>query len=283
MNIIILICVTAAIVFQSVAKKQYNTYTGGKGAYIFNSVTTLTAAIFFLLTDKGGFQFRFALIPYILGFAVCYGSAILFSFLAIREGFMSLTSLATSYSLIIPTLYGLLFLKEKAGALLVIGLVFLFLSLFLVNGKKGASSGLTVKWLIFALLAFLGNGLCSTVQTAQQRAFSGEYKSEFMIIALLILAVFFGIIAAVKEKEVLRLCINKSWITLLNGTANGFTNLFVMVLSRRMPASIMFPVISGGGLILTSLISIFIYKEKLSKRQYIGLILGTVSVVLMNI
>ena len=283
MNAIILICVTAAIAFQSVAKKQYNVATLGKGAYIFNSLTTFTAAIFFIFTDKGGFQFTSALIPYILSFAVCYGSAVLFSFLAIREGFMSLTSLATSYSLIIPTIYGLVFLGEKAGALLIIGIVFLLCSLFLVNAKKG-NSGITAKWLLFALLAFFGNGLCSTVQTAQQKAFLGEYKSEFMIIALLILAVFFGILAFINERKDFKICIKKNWITLLNGAANGFTNMFIMVLvSRGMSASIMFPVISGGGLILTCLISIFIYKEKLTLKQYIGLALGTASVILMNI
>lgn len=283
MNAIILILVTAAIVSQSVAKKHYNVSTGGQGAFLFNSITTFTAAVFFLFTDKGGFQFTPLLIPYVLGFAVCYGSAVLFSFLAIREGFMSLTSLATSYSLIIPTLYGLLFLNEKAGALLLIGLALLFCSLFLVNGKKG-SSGITFKWLVFALLAFLGNGLCSTVQTAQQRTFNGEYKSEFMITALLILAVFYGVLALIKERKVLVSCFKKSYVTVLNGAANGFTNLFVMVLvSRGMAASIMFPVISGGGLILTSLISIFVYKERLSARQYIGLALGTVSVILMNV
>ena len=70
----------------------------------------------------------------------------------------------------------------------------------------------------------------------------------------------------------------------LNGIANALVNLLVMVLvSKGMAASIMFPVISGGGIVLTTLVAIFIYKEKLSVNQYIGLLLGTVSVVLMNI
>lgn len=284
MNVLLLIAVMASMLFQSIAKKQYNIRTKNTGAFIFNALTTLSAGIFFLCTDSSGFQFDFALIPYILGFAVSYGSAVMFSFLAIRDGAMSLTSLATSYSLIIPTIYGLLFLNESAGVFLFIGLILLLCSLFLVNSKK-SDSPITFKWLIYALLAFLGNGLGSTIQTAQQNRFEGQYKSEFMILALVILSIFFFTLSLIKEKADNKACLKSNFLLMiLNGAANGFTNLFVMILvSRGMPASIMFPVISGGGIIFTSLVSIFVYKEKLSAKQYIGLLLGTASVVFMNI
>lgn len=284
MNVLLLIAVIASMLFQSIAKKQYNIRTKNTGAFIFNALTTLSAGIFFLCTDSDGFQFDFALIPYILGFAASYGSAVMFSFLAIREGAMSLTSLATSYSLIIPTIYGLLFLNESAGVFLFIGLILLLCSLFLVNSKK-SDSPITLKWLVFALLAFLGNGFGSTIQTAQQNRFEGQYKSEFMILALAILSIFFFTLSLIKEKADNKACFKSNFpLMLLNGAANGFTNLFVMILvSRGMPASIMFPVISGGGIIFTSLVSIFVYKEKLSAKQYIGLLLGTASVVFMNI
>lgn len=55
-------------------------------------------------------------------------------------------------------------------------------------------------------------------------------------------------------------------------------NMFVMVLTGRMPALVMFPLISAIGTILTVLISVFYYKEKLSKRQVIGFLAGVLSV-----
>ena len=45
----------------------------------------------------------------------------------------------------------------------------------------------------------------------------------------------------------------------------------------------MFPVISGGGIVLTFLISLFNHKEKLSKWQLIGSGLGLISVVLLKL
>lgn len=284
MNILLLIAVMVSMLFQSIAQKQYNKRSGNNGTYLFNAICTLSAAILFLCTDENGFDFETALIPYVIGFAVAFGSAILFTFLAIREGSLSFTSLATSYSLIIPTLYGLLFLNESAGLFLYIGITLLVCSLFLINNRKDDGK-FSLKWCIFVLLAFLGNGLCSTVQTAQQLRFAGQYKSEFMIAALLMLSVFFLILSIIKERADIPHCLKRAALFMvLTGVANGLVNLFVMTLvSRGMAASIMFPVISGGGIVLTTLVSVIFYKEKLCGKQYLGLLLGVTSVVCMNL
>ena len=64
---------------------------------------------------------------------------------------------------------------------------------------------------------------------------------------------------------------------------NGVCNFLVMILAVKMDASIMFPVMSAGGIVVTGLVSVFIYKEKLSRGQYAALVLGITSVVRMNI
>ena len=50
-----------------------------------------------------------------------------------------------------------------------------------------------------------------------------------------------------------------------------------------MDASILFPSISGGGIVLGFLLSTFVYKERLSRIQYIGYAIGTASVIILNI
>lgn len=59
-------------------------------------------------------------------------------------------------------------------------------------------------------------------------------------------------------------------------------NLFVMILTGLMPVSLMYPLISAGGIIVTYIVSKFFYKESLTKAQLIGFILGIGSVVLLN-
>ena len=67
------------------------------------------------------------------------------------------------------------------------------------------------------------------------------------------------------------------------GTLNGVLNLFVMLLSARMAVSLIFPLISAGGLVVTYLVSRFLYKEKLTKQKFAGFVLGAAAVVFLNI
>ena len=70
---------------------------------------------------------------------------------------------------------------------------------------------------------------------------------------------------------------------LICGIMNGMVNLFVMILAGLMPVSLMFPLISSGGIIVTYVVSRFFYKESLTKAQFIGFIFGIGSVILLNI
>ena len=267
---------------QSISKKEYNRRLSG-GSFVFSAVATLIAGLFFLIMGIGSFSYQGEMLVYSLLFAVSYAMATVCSFFAIANGPLSLTSLVSQYSLIIPTFYGLLFLDEKVGKWLVIGLVLLFASILLINVTKGGEK-ITLKWAIFASLAFLGNGMCSTVQKAQQIAFDGAGKNEFMSIALFIATVGMLIFVAIWEKKEAAVNVKKGigWIALC-GIANAVVNLFVMILSNSIPASIMFPLISAGGIIMSALVSIFVYKEKLTPLQITGLVLGTASVIFLNI
>ena len=67
------------------------------------------------------------------------------------------------------------------------------------------------------------------------------------------------------------------------GLANGLSNMLVIMCAVLLNASVMYPIISAGGIVISSLVSIFAYREKLSTPQYIGLFLGIGAVVLCSI
>ena len=282
-NAIFLSCAVLGISAQNVIKKIYNGKVSGRGVLIFGGVSVLSACLFFLFAS--GFELRFdsGVLPYAFGFAASYGTAIVTGVLAIRWGALSLSSLITSFSLIIPTFYGLIFLDESVSVLFWVGFSCLAVSLFLINAKSGEIK-ITLRWVVAVSLAFFGNGVCSAVQNSQQRSFAGEYKNELMIIALSTVAVILFIAAAFAERREALPCIKRGgYLMVLCGVANGAVNLFVMLLATRMNASLMFPIISGGGIVLTWAVSRFIYKEKLSVAQNVALVLGILAVVLMNL
>ena len=49
-------------------------------------------------------------------------------------------------------------------------------------------------------------------------------------------------------------------------------------LSGVIDSVIFFPVVNGGGLVLTTLASLLIFKERLRGKQWIGILLGIASV-----
>lgn len=282
MNVFYLISIILGVAFQNIIRKPYTQKTSRKGVYFFGLLSSLAAMLFFIITSNG-FEWNKGLVVYSVFFALSYIVGTVFNLAAVAYGSLSLTTLIISYSLMVPTIYGLIFLNDPIGVGLFPGLTLLAASLFLIN-PKSADTPLTPKWIICVFLAFIGNGMCSVVQKMQQVAFNGAYKNEFMILALAMVVLILSLFVIIKERKEIKVFAKSGWhLALACGVANGIVNLFVMILSGIMPVSLMFPMISAGGIIITYLASRFFYKEKLTKTQFVGFIIGIVSVVFLNV
>lgn len=210
-----------------------------------------------------------------------YGAALLGNNNALKTGSLSITALIMQCSLIVPTLYGIVLLKETIGVLGWIGIVLLLLALFLVNFSNEKVK-ISAKWLIWITIGFFGNGMCSVVQKKQQIKFDGGYKNEFMIIALLVVFVAFSVMGAVKSNGLKKDIKNSSLYALVHGVSNGAVNLLIMILIALMPTAIVYTTVSAGSMAAIFIVSLTIYKEKLTKTQTLGYLCGILSVILLN-
>ena len=269
---------------QGYCQKKYscNSEQNKISIYSFNLMLVISAMLFFVPQIGKEFNINAELLIYSLCFAAAYFCAVIFTIFAIKEGSLSLTSLLSSYSLIIPTMFGALFLNEEFGITKKVGIVILLISLFFIgNIKKGER--VSKKWFVYVGLLFLGNGLCSTVQRLYQIKNGGANKAEFMIIALVMIVVAMIILILVTEKKVsIPKVKNGGIFAIFCGLANGAVNMLTMIMAKY-PATIVYPTISAGGIVLTFILSKFIFKEKLSRNQYIGFVTGIISVIVLNI
>ena len=275
---------TAAVVFaagQNVAKKSYQHKTERSTMFFFPLVASLTALLLFVLLSKFQLCFTLDLLPYSIGFAVSYACALCGSVLAMKYGSMAITLLASSYSLVIPTLYGVTVLRETMDALMIVGFVALLISLFLIR-KPARHEKLDGKFFLCLVLSFFGNGFCSVVQKMQQIASAGKQKSEFMILSLGLCVLFLLIgVLAKKEKP---LSPRTEWpFGILCGACNGLMNYSVLVLTGLLPNVILYPSISAGGVVVGFLIATLGYKERLCTRQYAGYAMGLISILLLSV
>lgn len=292
---LLVVCVITAAI-QSPLKKIYQNKTG-KGVFLFSAMISFVAALFFGVGSLvgGDVSFELALLPYSVGFAVCYGVCIITGVLALGLGSLALTSLFASYSLIFPTLYGLLFWDNPVFLSQAIGLVFLLVSLYLTNmgnKKKGdegeavqEKKGFSLKWLVCVILMAVSNGGCAILQQEQQRQFEGAYKNEFMFVALMIVVVALLVVVLLRERKDAGECLRLGAVpAVLTGLCNGLTNLLVMVIANVMiPAFIFFPIVSAGGLVISYVLSVTCFKERFSTTQKVGILLGLVALVLLNL
>ena len=184
--------------------------------------------------------------------------------------------------MIIPTFYGVFFQHDDLDTVKIIGLILLFVSLYFVGGVKN-TGGVTKKWIFYIILAFAGSGMCSTIQKMYQLKSGGDFKAEFMIIALTVIAVVSIILTLVKEKKIpIPTFRNGGGLAIGVGIANALVNVFVMMLAKY-PASIVFPTIQGGGMVLIYIVSKFCFKEKLNVNQNVGFCIGVLSLIFLNI
>lgn len=291
------VCVVTCTI-QSPFKKLYQKKSD-KGTFLFVAMISLAAAFFFAGACLfRGFSFEWGALPYSLLFAFALATCNFTSVLALRYGSLALTSLISSYSLMIPTIYGFLRFGEHVYVSQLIGIAFLVVSLYMTNMAKkkpvgdtqdqdakaeGKKSTFTL-WLIMAVAMALSNAMCTIVQREEQVRFHGAYKNEFMLIALLISFTVMLTVGIIRERRDLKTVMKLGAVpALLTGAANGATNLLVMIVTATIATSIFYPVISGGGMVLAYIISVTLFKEKFTTMQKIGILLGVMSLLFLNI
>ena len=62
------------------------------------------------------------------------------------------------------------------------------------------------------------------------------------------------------------------------GVCIAFNNVINLFLVGVMPSAVFFPVVNVGGLLLSILASLALFREKLSKKQWLGLAAGILAI-----
>lgn len=269
--------------FGNVITKSVLRKTDGRGQFFFGFLKTVCAMLIYAITCKS-FAWSWELALYASLFAIAYVLAVIFMHLAVACGPLSLTTLLISYHLIMPAFFGLFFLEEPLGAGLIPGLLLLIVSFFLTNYHKGEGSRITFKWIVYVLLAFLGNGMGAIVLKMQQIRFEGTCRNELMLLSMAIAAIPLLLFALKKEREDIPTVTKVAWLpALLGGGVSGVAALLELALLGLMPLSIYYPTKAAGGIVVTYIAARLLYKEKLSRVQFAGFLIGIASIILLNI
>lgn len=265
-------------IFNNVCKKDLQT---GAHVYRFN---TLSYAICILLFGIIAISRGFSLFTIFLGvlFGVVTALSNYYKMQSLSCGPMHITLLITTSSMIIPTMSGVFFGESFSVYKLI--LVFVLIFFIYLSLEKKNSTEINKKWLIFCALAFVLQGSIGILQKIHQ---SSEHKDEiggFLFVAF-ICSIVYSHFRAKKGFKALNFNRKLFIFAPICGLCTFLMNFLNLRLSGLLPSQIFFPVVNGSAIILSSVMSVIIFKEKLTKRQIMGLcggILSLISICLVN-
>ena len=276
---------TASLTVSNVLCGFYGRRTNGSKdpMALFSFVELCAIFLFWAVMFAVAPEFNLSVLPYSIAFAIFFAMGKVGYVFAVKEGSLVLTSMVLQSSLILVSVWGMLFWGAKFTLRVGIGLVLVAVALVLClyNGKQEDSSKkkVSVKWAFFALVSFLGNAGCTITQKTQQLSFNGKYGNMLMLFASMLSGIV-GLTLYMKSdkshsKQILK---TNLYLPVLSGASNGLLNLFVMLLAvSALSPTLVYPTIAVGGLILTALISLLCFKEKLKWWQWIGVVVGIVA------
>lgn len=200
-----------------------------------------------------------------------------------RNG-LSVASIAGKMSVVIPIIFGVIVYNEAVGFVKVIGILMALIAVYLSSAKSDTNP-VKFKNLLFPLLLFVGSGILDTgLKYVETTSVSKGEEPLF-------LAVIFGCAFVLGVFVVITQMINGKfqfhWKNILGGIVLGVPNYYSMefllkAFKTDIESSALFTINNVGIVILTTVFALIFFKEKLIKKNWIGITLAVISILLVS-
>lgn len=205
--------------------------------------------------------------------------------LTTQKSGLSVVSVATKMSLAIPVLFGIFFFRESAGLVKIAGILLALGAVFLTSVKKKDRVQLERKTLIFPLLVFLGSGIIDTSIKYLETSYVAKTDVALFSSTIFAIAGTIGICILVFQK--LKGKLNMNLRNVLGGIALGVPNFFsiyFLVLALRtegFESSTIFPINNVSIVMVSTLLGILLFNEKLILKNWLGIGLAVLSILMI--
>lgn len=197
---------------------------------------------------------------------------------------VGIASVATKMSLVVPVLFGLLFFKEGADVFQLIGIVLALVAVYLITAQKGGEKALSSSALWLPVLVFLGSGIIDTsINFLREQYLSDALFPLFSSLVFAVAAVSGLVFSAIKRSSLPALKMRDFLGGIGLGIPNYFSIYFLLrALSHEHWGSAMVFTLNNVAIVLLStLIGIFLFKERLRVLQGLGVAIALVSILLL--
>ena len=234
-----------------------------------------------------GFTVRFS-IPSVwlaIAFAVVMIPYYTFSFKALTLGSVAVYSTFMMLGgMLLPFLYGVALLNEPLSWGKIVGCGFMCACILLQGISQQKSEGeknkANVLFFTLCICIFIVNGLTGVIAKAHQTQPSAVDEVSFTVLSCAftsLVSLAFLLVRLATKKGCVPLV--KSvfqpkplGIVSLLGAAMHTGNFLILLAANKVPASVQFPLISGGTILLSALFGLWFFKEKPPKKEWLCII-----------
>lgn len=205
---------------------------------------------------------------------------------------VALTTLLSRTSLVIPTIMAFFLFDEKISFRMIAAIVMIVIALFFIFYTKSTTTGVkkegNKKILIYLLplIVFFMCGLNDAMIKGAQFIFiknsadNAAFISTVFFTALVIGVTSYIAMGRYKTAKF-------TYKSLLGGIFLGGVNLAssmsILAALKSIPASVTFPIVNVGIVLISTIVGIFFFKEQLTKKKIAGIIIAVVAIALMSV
>lgn len=273
----LLIIADLLLAFNFAVNKLYQSKAGTsvKAGFAFNAISALFTTIIFFAVN--GFKCEMTSYSLLMGglkniLCILY---IIVGFRILKEQGMSIYTLfLMSGGMIVPYVWGLAFLDEEISILRILGLFFVVGGVVVSNftGEK-----IKAKNLILCIIVFLLNGGVSVISKLHsiESTYQTVSVNEFIILGGIISFVVSGIGYLVAKPEAKKDVSKGSLVAIvaLSALVSGMSYMIQLIGAQSLPATVLYPFITGGSMIFSAFVGRLFFKEKLTKNIVVSIIL----------
>lgn len=197
---------------------------------------------------------------------------------------VSVASVATKMSLVIPVLVGVLLYKEELGTFKILGVILALAAVYFASIKEKSTAFKTAS-LLLPFLTFMGSGAIDACLGYFQKEFISSTELPIFSATVFACAAFVGILVVIFKSIKKPLKVNLR--NVLGGICLGIPNYFSIYFLLRalqhesLNSASIFTINNVAIVMFSTLLGILLFKEKISQKNWGGIALAVISIILV--
>ena len=209
----------------------------------------------------------------------------IFYVIALDHGPISIVVLLANLATVPAAIGGALIFKEGFQLTQIIGLTLTAVSM--VFTMKSGRAKKSNKGYVYGVIAMFASSVALLIQRYHQKTEFANERNRFLCIAYLFAAVMALIVLLIikRLKKGTESTAKKNYFGLGVGAGLALVvyQFLLIYLSGKATAMLMYPALAGLTTIMNVIMCVTLFKEKVSRRQLIGLAVGAVAIVIMSL